>query len=91
MTIYCVYLGSICGAEKDRYVCKLQSLCGEVGSDISNVSRLDPYQIPPNEWKDNVSLWPPVEFGHIYMYLVDTPGEFTKEKLKTYKSLEAYN
>ena len=52
------YLGSICGAEKDRYVRKLQSLCGEVGSDISNVSRLDHYQIPPNE-----SLWPPVEFG----------------------------
>jgi hypothetical protein len=40
---------------------------------------------------DDVALWPPVEFGCIYSYLIDTPGQFSKEKLKAYKSLEAYN
>ena len=28
---------------------------------------------------------------YIDLYLIDTPGEFTREKLKAYKSLEAYN
>ena len=36
---------------------------------------------------------PEVEFPQIYidLYLIDTPEEFTREKLKAYKSLEAYN
>ena len=55
------------------------------------VQSLDPYELPPELWVDNVSLWPPVEFPHIYVYLIDTPGEFTQEKLKAFKSLEAYN
>ena len=51
----------------------------------------DPYQIPPEEWVDDPKKWPPVEFGQIYAYLIESPGLFTKEKLKAYKSLEAYN
>ena len=51
------YLGSVCGADKDRYVRKLRSLCGEVGSDISNVSRLDPYQIPPTLTSYRITLY----------------------------------
>ena len=39
---------------------------------------VDPYQIPDSSWIDDVSLWPPVEFGNIYSYLIDTPGKFTK-------------
>jgi len=31
--------------------------------------------------------WPPLEFGHLYVYLIDTPGEFTHKKLKAYKAL----
>ena len=42
-----------------------------------------PYRIPNERWKDNLSLWPPVEFGQICTYLIDTPGQFTKEKLKS--------
>lgn len=34
---------------------------------------------------------PPIEFGEIYTYLIDTPGQFTREQLKLYKSLEAFN
>ena len=42
-------------------------------------------------WIDDVSRWPPIEFPHAYTYLIDTPGEFTREKLKAFKSLQAYN
>ena len=52
---------------------------------------LDPYQLCSEAWVDDPSLWPEVEFPHIYVYLIDTPGEFTREKLKAFKSLEAYN
>lgn len=51
----------------------------------------DPLAVTANEWTDDLSLWPAVEFGQIYTYLIDTPGQFTKEKMKCYKSLEAYN
>jgi hypothetical protein len=51
---------------------------------------LDPYEVV-NGWIDDVALWPSVEFWYIYSYLINTPGQFTKEKLKADKSLEAYN
>jgi hypothetical protein len=49
----------------------------------------DPYLIK-STWNDDPSLWPHIEFGHVYCYLIDTPGIFTKESLKAYKSLDAY-
>ena len=48
----------------------------------------DPYAIPQEKWKDDVAS---SGFGQIYTYLIDTPGQFTKEKLKAYKSLDAFN
>ena len=38
-----------------------------------------------------VKLWPNVEYGDIYMYLIDTKGAYTKDSLKACKSLEAFN
>ena len=52
---------------------------------------LDLYEISNERWTDNVMLWPPVEFGEVYTYLIDTPGQFTREKMKAYKSLDAFN
>ena len=51
----------------------------------------DPYKVPIEMCSDDISLWPELEFGQLYIYLVSTTGEFTKEMLKNYKSLDAYN
>ena len=51
---------------------------------------LDPYELSSG-WFDDPSVWPDSQFGGIYCYLIETPGLFTKENLKAYKSLEAYN
>ena len=50
-----------------------------------------PYKLSSEAWIDDVTLWPPVEFPDIVLYLLQTPGKYTREKLKAYKSLEAYN
>lgn len=50
----------------------------------------DPF-IDGETWEDNVTKWPDVQFGEIYCYIVDTPGQFTRETLKAYCTFEAYN
>ena len=51
----------------------------------------DPYEIDDIEWIGDLTVWPPVEFGDIYYYLVETPGQFMKQRMKAYKSLDAFN
>ena len=38
-----------------------------------------------------MTKWPDLQFGDIYTYLINIEGCYTKENLKAYKSLEAYN
>ena len=38
---------------------------------------------------ESVTLWPTVEYGHIFCYFVERPGVFTTKGLM--KCLEAYN
>ena len=78
------YFSTLPDAEKRRYKLKVESFSKE---EFSNA--VDPYEM--DGWIDDLSLWPPIDFGSIYSYLIDTPGEYTKESLKAYKSLEAYN
>ena len=76
-------------ADQERYTGKLGVLYDAVGDSTCTVLT-DPYQIHPEKWSDSISSWPPIEFGDIYMYLIETPGQFTQEKLKAYKSLDAF-
>lgn len=34
---------------------------------------------------------PDLTYGDIYEYLIESPGQYTKESLKAYKSFEAYS
>ena len=50
-----------------------------------------PYRLPVDTWKDNPTLWPELEYPEVHDYLINTPGLYTKEAMKSRKSLEAYN
>lgn len=59
---------------------------------LSNGTSLaDPSGIRTEFWEQDVSLLPDIDWPDIYNYLIDTPSEYTKDNLKAYKSLEAYN
>lgn len=49
----------------------------------------DPYAI--TQWKEDVTGLPSVEWPEIYTYFIEKPSVYTKEKLRAYKSLDAYN
>ena len=40
---------------------------------------------------DDMTLRPPVEFGHIFCYSIQRPGVYTQQQLVQWKSLDAYN
>ena len=65
----------------DEYVLKLKS----VGLDS------DPYDIPKNQWSTDIHMWPEINFGDIYMYLISSPGKYTHESLEAWKSLDAWS
>jgi len=69
---------------KERYKRKLLCLHGAVGEGEkeNNLELLDPYRLRSDAWIDDATLWSPFESPNIYCYLIDTPGEFTREKLK---------
>ena len=50
----------------------------------------DPYELPRNEWKDNVDLWPEIMYVDVRIYLLFAPSPYTCEELCNYKSMESY-
>ena len=52
----------------------------------SEVNTSDGFALPNpfaiEEWSDNMSKISEVTYPDIYSYLIDTPSEFTKEKMK---------
>ena len=52
---------------------------------------LCPYLIPADSWKNDLTKWPALEYSDIYHYLVETPGIFTREFMKSRNSLDTHN
>ena len=57
----------------------------------SGVLLPDPYAIIGNQWSSDVTLLPDISFPDISFYLIETSNEFTRDKMRAYKSLDAYN
>ena len=72
------YISMLSGANRTQYIENVEHFSGKCSVRIK-------------DWLDKIELWPQVEFGTIYSYLIDTDGTYTKEKLQPYKSLKAYN
>ena len=86
------YADTLLKSARDRYRTKFLCLYNLVGDSREDyVDKLDPYQLVAEQWIDYISRWPTVEYPDLCTYLIKTPGEFMKKKLKAFKSLEAYN
>ena len=71
-------------AARARYLAKLQIL-GLKEAD-------DPFAAwNDSKFEDNMSLWPHVEYSHMFCYFVERPGVYTQQELIQWRSLEAYN
>ena len=77
-----MHLEHLCERDKQRYKDKIT---------VNGILLRDPFQITEKEWINDPSLRPPVQFGDIWNYLVNTPGQYTAESLRAYKSLDGYN
>ena len=73
------YLSSLGPQESKRYVEKI-AVIGE-----------DPYKISKGEFSSSPDILPSITYPDIYNYLVVNPSPYSKEELKAYKSLDAYN
>ena len=74
------YYSTLPNPEKKCYEAKIEIISEEKYS-----SSVDPYEITDG-WVDNISLWPPSEYGDIHNYLIDSRGPYTTEKLRAYMS-----
>ena len=79
------YFTALDPVAKSRYESKLTYK----GRSNEEIMLPDPYAL--KEWHNDPLSWPDLTFGDIYTYLIDTPGIYTRESLKAYKSLEAYD
>ena len=72
----------LCEDDKRRYIEKLT---------FKGKCFPDPYEVSEASWKDDVDLWPQLEWPNIYHYFVHTASLYTNEEIGAYRSLEAYN
>lgn len=52
----------------------------------------DPYSESNSlRFADDMTLWPALEYGHIFGYFITRPGLYTQEQFLVWKQLDAYN
>ena len=51
----------------------------------------DPFILPDDDWSDDIANLPDISWRDVTDYLIDSPSIYTKERMKAYKSLEAYD
>ena len=76
------YIQSLPPVAKERYTKQLSLLGLDRASD-------DPFL--SDKFIDDLTLWPPVEYGNIFCYFIERPGVYTQEQLLQWKSIDAYN
>ena len=82
------YLFTLEQSDRKRYE---QKLAGLGFSDVLKDGPLLEGALFWSNWTDDLAKWPSIEFGAIYISLVDSPGPFTRESVEAYKSFDAYN
>ena len=70
-------------AVKKNYTAKLS---------LRNGMRLpDPFTLESADWSDNITHLTEISWRDVTEYLLDTPSSFTKESMKAYNLLEAFD
>ena len=82
MKVLSAYAVGLCADDKRRYVQKLT---------YKGKCFPDPYEVNEKFWKEDVDLWPHLEWPNIYHYFVHTASLYTNEEIGAYRSLEAFN
>jgi len=76
------YFESLDWQGKEQYKEKLEA----VGLSIKD----DPYGVD-DRFRSDMTVWPKIEYGHIFAYFITRPGTYTQQQLLSWKQLEAYN
>ena len=63
---------------KQRYAEKLKLINGH-----------DPYELPREEWNDNIDMWPAITYVHVCMHVLN-PSPYTNDNMLNYKSLDSF-
>ena len=79
------YFSSLDYLAQKRYSEKLQV------QGVSLPALPDPYVLGDEVWSEYMSLWPDLQYGDVYNYLIESKGQYTAKSLKAFKSLEAFN
>ncbi len=48
------------------------------------IGGVDPYEIPRNEYLDDMDLWPAITHIHVGMYLLFSPSQYSGEDLPNF-------
>ncbi|XP_024859127.1 uncharacterized protein LOC112450070 [Kryptolebias marmoratus] len=76
------YYNSLSPSDKISYAAKLTL--------VNGIRLNDPYALHAGEWINDEKKWPKIQWPDIHSYLIETPSVYSRESLKSYKTLDAY-